>query len=163
MTAAQVILAEQFDAWLKDESDVAALVVRQWLQSVDGRDAVIFPPTYATPEGVKKEDWLGYNLDTLPDGTKVCLIDSVGSQANRMEPIFKRAAYRDLVPQVVIKAGGSEVNLLDAGHRAADAIVRFSDLRSELRDAFNRLKAGDAEPMAKLAPTSLVFGAWDSR
>src|SRR5208283_3167033 len=49
------------------------------------------------------------------------------------------------------------------GHRAADAIVRFSNLESDLEEAFKQLNAGNAGPMAKLAPTSLVFGAWDSR
>jgi len=155
---------DQFDEWLKDDSEVAALVMRQWLEPVEGKDAVIFPPTYAKPERMKEEDWLGYNIDRFEDGTSVCQIDSVGSQANRMEPIFKRQKYRHLVPQVVIKAGSKEVNLLDAGHRAADAIVRFSDLASELDQAFGALKnQANAEPLAKLAPTSLVFGAWDSR
>jgi len=158
----QRIKSEQFDGWLKDDSEVAALVMRQWLEPVDGKDAVIFPPTYAKPEGVR-EDWLGYNVDRFEDGTSVCQIDSVGSQANRMEPIFKREPYRDLVPQVVIKAGDREVHLLDAGHRAADAVVRFSKLEKMLESAFTAMKNGDAEQLAKIAPTSLVFGAWDSR
>ncbi|HID75039.1 MAG TPA: type I-U CRISPR-associated protein Cas7, partial [Planctomycetaceae bacterium] len=98
----------------------------------------------------------------------VCQIDSVGSQANRMEPIFKREPYNKLVPQVIIKAktkdGDKLVNLLDAGHRAADAIVRFSDLASDFEEAYRVfLQDGNAEPLAKLAPTSIVFGSWDSR
>jgi CRISPR-associated protein Csb1 len=32
----------QFDEWLKDDSSVAALVMRQWLEPVEGRDGVIF-------------------------------------------------------------------------------------------------------------------------
>lgn len=154
---------EQFDDWLKDDSDVAALVMRQWLESVEGKDGVIFPPTYAKPERTKEEDWLGYNIDRFEDGTTVCQIDSVGSQANRMEPIFKRDGYKHLVPQVVIKAGEKEINLLDAGHRAADAIVRFSDLEGDLDKAFQAVRDGDASNLAKIAPTSLIFGAWDSR
>ena len=98
----------------------------------------------------------------------MCLIDSVGSQANRMEPIFRREQYRNLVPRVTIiaKLGGNEtsVNLLEAGHRAADAIVRFSNLATEFEGAFRAIRSsGDAEPLSKLAPTSLVFGVWDSR
>jgi len=154
----------QYDQWLTDDSLFAALVLREWLVSVEGADAVIFPPTYAPPENMRKEDWPGYNIDKLEDGTKVCQIDSVGSQANRMEPIFKRAPYAQRVPQVIIKAGTQEVHLLDAGHRAADAIVRFTDLGPELWDAFKTLRdEGDAEPLARIAPTSLVFGVWDSR
>lgn len=150
---------ERFDSWLKDDSLAAALVMRQWLMPVEGKDAVIFPPTYPI-EGEKT----GYNIDCFEDGSSVCQIDSVGSQANRMEPIFKRARYSNLVPQVIIEAGDKKVNILDAGHRAADAIVRFSNLASQLEEAFRKLQIdGDAEPLARLAPTSLVFGVWDSR
>jgi len=154
---------KRFDNWLTDDSDVAALVMRQWLEPVEGRDAVLFPPTYAKPERMKEEDWTGYNLDRFEDGMSVCQIDSVGSQANRMEPIFLRDKYKALVPQVVIEANGKEINLLDAGHRAADAIVRFSSLAHELESAFQAVREGDASKIAKIAPTSLVFGAWDSR
>lgn len=152
---------KQYDDWLVDNSECAALVMQQWLQSVEGKKAVFFPPTYLKPDGMKQEDWTGYNLDRLES---VCQIDSVGSQANRMEPIFKRQAYSELVPQVIIEAGDKKVNLLDAGHRAADAIVRFAaGLSQEFADAFRALGEGNAEPMAKIAPTSLVFGMWDSR
>ncbi len=155
---------KRFDDWLKDDSPAAALAMRQWLVPVEGKDAVIFPPTYAKPERLKEEDWLGYNIDRFGDGSSVCQIDSVGSQANRMEPLFKREPYSKLVPQIIIKAGDKQVNILDAGHRAADAIVRFSDLARELDEAFQKLKSeANAEPLAKIAPTSLVFGAWDSR
>lgn len=156
-------LSRKFDDWLRDDSGVAALVMRQWLEPVEGKDAVIFPPTYAKPERMREDDWTGYNIDQFEDGTSVCQIDSVGSQANRMEPIFKRETHKHLVPQIVIKAGGKEVNLLDAGHRAADAIVRFSNLTDELEKAFQSIKDGNAEPLAKIAPTSIVFGSWDSR
>ncbi|MEN6437089.1 MAG: type I-U CRISPR-associated RAMP protein Csb1/Cas7u [Syntrophobacter sp.] len=158
---------KQFDEWLGDDSQFAALVVREWLQPIEGKDAIIFPPTYAKPEGTKEGDWLGYNIDG-EGSSSVCQIDSVGSQANRMEPIFKRGEYRQLVPQVSIKAitEGRQriISLLDAGHRAADAIVRFSDLGPELRGAFLSYRDdGNAEPLARIAPTSIIFGAWDSR
>lgn len=160
----QHVRTTQFDDWLKDESDVAALVMRQWLEPVEGRDAVIFPPTYARPEGKQDADWSGYNIDQFDDGTSVCQIDSVGSQANRMEPLLKRERYKHLVPQVVIKAGEREVHLLDAAHRAADAIVRFSTLAKKLHEAFRIYRdSGNAAPLARIAPTSIVFGAWDSR
>lgn len=150
---------EKFDDWLGDDSDVAALVMRQRLMPVEGRDAVFFPPTY--PIDSNKA---GYNIDRFADGTSVCQIDSVGSQANRMEPIFKREAYRSLVPQVSVSAGDREIHLLDAGHRAADAIVRFSTLGPRLHEAFRVLRdEGNAESLAQIAPTSIVFGAWDSR
>lgn len=149
----------RFDGWLRDDSDVAALVLRQWLEPVEGKDAVIFPPTYPIDQNKA-----GYNIDRFPDGSSVCQIDSVGSQANRMEPIFKRSKYRHLVPQVTIETPSGEVHLLDAGHRAADAIVRFSTLGPKLHEAFQTYRNGrNAEPLARIAPTSIVFGSWDSR
>jgi CRISPR-associated protein Csb1 len=151
----------------------AALVCRQWLMPAEGHDAVIFPPTFAATERGKS----GYNIDPPkeaagPGAKRIAIIDTVGSQANRMEPLFKKggmtAGHEDpfplLVPQIEITAGNKNVNLLDAGHRAADAIVRYSTLGAELKDAFLEYQeSGDATKLAKVAPTSLVFGAWDSR
>ena len=73
---------EQFDPILENPN-IAALVMRQCLKPVEGDNAVIFPPTYAG---------IGYNIDTFNtagETRNVCVIDSVGSQANRMEPSSK--------------------------------------------------------------------------
>jgi CRISPR-associated protein Csb1 len=144
----------------------AALVCRQWLMPAEGRDAVIFPPTFAASESGGGK--AGYNIDKPEDGPSVAIIDTVGSQANRMEPLFKADANDNglakLVPQIEIKAGNKTINLLDAGHRAADAIVRYSTLGPKVEEAFKAYQEdGDATELAKIAPTSLVFGAWDSR
>src|SRR5579885_1747168 len=148
----------RFDAWLQERGP-AALVIREYLVPVEGPDGVLFPPTFAAGDGFPG----GYNIDTFPDGSSVCLIDTVGSQANRIEPLFAQENYGGLVPQIVIKAGEKRVNLLEAGHRAGDAIVRCTELQGALRAAFQAADKGNAEPLAKLAPTSIVFGAWDSR
>jgi CRISPR-associated protein Csb1 len=152
-----------------EKNGPAALVCRQWLMPAEGHDAVIFPPTFAATEAGRS----GYNIDPpkkdMPPGTKrIAIIDTVGSQANRMEPLFKSLGDEDpfplLVPQIEIKAGNKTVSLLDAGHRAADAIVRYSTLGPALKEAFSDYQeSGDATKLAKIAPTSLVFGAWDSR
>jgi CRISPR-associated protein Csb1 len=151
----------KFDHWLADDGP-AALVIREHLTPVEGKDGVLFPATYAAAEDKSKFAG-GYNIDVFPDGTNVCLVDSVGSQANRIEPIFAKPEYAELVPQVVIKAGEKSVNLLEAGHRAGDAIARCSGLKDELQAAFKKVQRGNAEPLARIAPTSLVFGVWDSR
>ncbi len=148
----------QFDHYLNDDGP-AAIVIREPLMPVEGPDGVLFPATFAAGDGFPG----GYNIDGDPKGTNVCLIDSVGSQANRIEPLFAEEKYKTLVPQIVVKAGEKEVNLLQAGHRAGDAIVRCSELQKKLQDAFKAVLRGDAEPLAKIAPTSLVFGVWDSR
>jgi CRISPR-associated protein Csb1 len=149
-----------YDHWL-DDSGPAALVLREYLMPVEGADGIIFPATYAASQDGSFKG--GYNIDSFPDGSNVCLIDSVGSQANRIEPLFARDGYADLVPKIVVKAGEKSVNLLEAGHRAGDAIVRCSALQEDLQAAFRAIQNGNAEPLAKIAPTSLVFGVWDSR
>ncbi len=139
-----------------------ALTLRQKLLPVEGPDSVIFPPTYAG---------IGYNVDTLSDGTRVATIDSVGAQANRLEPLFKASdsgtaenPRSRLVPQVTITHDGGSVSILDAGHRLGDALIRSTALASEANKAFRAYQdTGDASAIARLAPTSLVFGAWDSR
>lgn len=162
----EAVTADMINEWADDPSGPVALHLKQKLLPVEGPDGVIFPPTYAS------NDAIPYNIDTLSDGTKVAQVDSVGAQANRMEPLFKRAKAGEaenplaaLVPQVEIAIDNERsVSILDAGHRLGDAIVRSSDLAEDSNKAFKQLlDAGDANAIAKLAPTSLVFGAWDSR
>jgi CRISPR-associated protein Csb1 len=155
-----------FDSWLANGTGDAAsaLVHRQALVPVEGPDGIFFPPTFAAAENARDFPG-GYNIDPVagdPD-RNVCIVDTVGSQANRIEPLFAEPGYADLVPQIIIQAGARAVNLLEAGHRAGDAIVRCSALRDELRQAFLALRSGNATPLAKIAPTSLLFGVWDSR
>jgi CRISPR-associated protein Csb1 len=151
---------KKFDAWLAPDGPVAVAMCEP-LEPVLGEGAVIFPPTFAPPA---KGDPPYYVIDETSKG-KTAIIDTVGSQANRMEPLFKNEPYSKLVPHAVVKVGTTrEVNLLDAGHRAADALVRFSNQKSELSKAFRAIsESRDFAPLAKLAPTSLVFGVWDSR
>jgi CRISPR-associated protein Csb1 len=149
---------DQFDHYLTPTGP-AALVIREYLIPVEGSDAICFPPTFAPSEKGKPSR---YNIDPHPDGD-IALVDTVGSQANRMEPMFAEPEYASLVPQVIITAGTKRISLLDAGHRAGDAIVRCSSLQEELNSAFKMVQDGDDTALAKIAPTSLVFGVWDSR
>lgn len=145
------------DKWIS--GDASALVLREYLVPVEGRDAPFFPPTFAG----SKDSNSPYCIDTVKDGTQTCLVDSVGSQANRMEPIFTKEPYSKLVPQVRISAPSHLVNLCEVGHRAADALIRHSTINGEITEALDELKSGDASSVGKIAPTSLVFGLWDSR
>jgi CRISPR-associated protein Csb1 len=187
------VTSEILDSWANDPNGPVALHVRQKMLPVevgDGPSPVIFPPTYAVSERRTASAMASsarihspYAIDELSDGTKVVQVDSVGAQANRMEPLFKRAKpgqpdnpLAKLVPQVDIFVTDSRTNqrkaisLLDASHRLGDALIRVAALNaaaagedSEVSKAFAELEAGDATRIAKLAPTSLVFGAWDSR
>jgi CRISPR-associated protein Csb1 len=82
-----------------------------------------------------------------------------------LEPLFRRDDLSELTPRFTVKINEQRtVDLLEAGHRAADAVVRFSDQWETLRNAFLQYRdSGDAQALAKIAPTSLVFGVWDSR
>ncbi len=175
------------DGWATKADGPVALRLKQKLLPVE-ESGIIFPPTYAD---------IGYNIDTLSDGTRVATIDSVGSQANRLEPIFKSDSTNPedwLVPQIQIvirkeacgeceacknsQSGESKKgkrdrcrrprevtrSLLDLAHRAADAVVQASpELLRVLGPAFKALQQGDAGLLCAAAPTSLVFGVWDSR
>lgn len=153
----------KIDEWPTDSVGApAAIVRREYLSPVEGRDGVFFPPTFAAAEN-SKEFPGGYNINDLGNGENVCLIDSVGSQANRIEPMFATGEYAALLPQLIVEAGAKKVSILEAGHRAGDAIVRCTELKQALQEAFLALRKGDALPLAKLAPTSLIFGVWDSR
>jgi CRISPR-associated protein Csb1 len=156
MTEPLKLTTDDFNSWADDRHGPVALHLKQTLLPVEGEGAVIFPPTYAD---------IGYNVDELADGTKVVTIDSVGSQANRIEPIFKQEPLAALVPQVEIGYGNDKVlSIFEAGHRLGDAVIRSTELQEPAQAAFRLLlDHGDASAIAKLAPTSLVFGVWDSR
>ena len=148
---------------LSDES-IQALRCEQHLTSAEGQDLPIFPPTYLAPKGSDKSVKSIYNLSPLPSGGQRVTIDSVGSQANRIEALFGREPYSSLIPDVRLSfPDGSEVPHYLAPHRAADASVRFSNIKADFDEAWGAHAKGDDEPMAKLSPLSLVFGAWDSR
>ncbi len=184
-TAPTKLTAEVLDSWATDPKGPVALHLKQRLlavEGVDGEEQIIYPPTYAD---------IGYNIDQLADGTRVALIDSVGSQANRLEPIFKSGGdLADLVPQIdivirkegsgTIKNSGKENrknsaeiknpwkekrSLFDLAHRGADAVVQSSPtLVPKMAEAFETMrKTGDASLLCTIAPTSLLFGCWDSR
>lgn len=160
---------QHVDSWTEDLRGPVALHLRETLIPVEGKDGVIFPPTYAAGD---RRSGPPYAIDTLANGKKVVQVDSVGSQANRMEPLFVRGRkgaptnpLAGLVPQIEVEVDENfSVSLLEVGHRLGDALVRSSSLREEAEKAFaDFLHRGDATAIAKLAPTSLVFGAWDSR
>jgi len=142
------------------EGDVSAIVRREYLIPVEGKQSPFFPPTFV---GTGQGD-SSYCIDTMKDGTRVCLVDTVGSQANRMEPIFVTSPYNALIPQVTIETPYKQKNLCEVGHRIADALLRHSSIIDDIESALDAIKNNkDSSMLAKIAPTSLVFGMWDSR
>jgi CRISPR-associated protein Csb1 len=168
---------DQFDHLLENDGPIALALIRE-LEPAEGKNAWIFPPTFAgSDNGDDEDEGSGkYCIDyweepasaqgLSPIKRNMCLINSIGSQANFIEPLFKKDKYSKLVPQRTVKfKDGSVVNLLDAGHRAADAAFRFSkELGKDIWSAFGRIKSDrDYSELIRLAPTSILFGAWDSR
>ena len=154
------------------DREVVALTFKRKLESIDGPGVPIFPPTYPAPEkkgrdGKKEEEGehrhgTPYTVNETKDGVLVCDLDSVQSQANRMEAAFT-GELADVVPQRAVQAGDHRVELTKLPHRIVDASIRATDLADHIREWMEALDRRDPVPLAKAAPTSLIYGAWDSR
>ena len=106
-------------------------------------------PSYAGEKEGKKE---GQRFVTWGDNA---LLDSVQSQANRIEQIFDN--YHELVPATKVVYPDMTVNLTDVPHRAADPSIS-----NYFRPELDSIKT-NPEALAKRAPTSLIFGICDIR
>ena len=141
-------------------------------QPTGGPGDKIFPATY---EGGKyaTED----RFDPATGELQPCvLLDSVQSQANRMELALLDAhrAAKTTLPLLVTRFDQDEllkkftVTSLEAPHRAADALFRDSLLngivfrKSEVGRLLDTADTRNATGLFGLCPTALVFGMWDS-
>ena len=148
---------------LAADPEIVALTFKRKLESVDGPDAPIFPPTYpASKETGKHRFDTPYTVNETKGGVLVCDLDSVQSQANRMEAAFT-GELADVVPQHAVQAGNHRFALTKLPHRIVDASIRATDLANHIREWMLDFDSGNPAPLAKTAPTSLVYGAWDSR
>ena len=148
----------------------AAIRLRRRLQPAGGPGDKVFPPTYeggtyaVEPRVIEGKE------------TTCILLDSVQSQANRME-LALLAAHRNgriSIPVIGVDFGADDlgeigwVTSLDAPHRIADAILRDSMVdgkkfrehpAGKCLETATPAKAGD---LFGWCPTALVFGLWDS-
>lgn len=153
----------------------AAARRKQRLQPVGGKGDKIFPPTYPG-EGRNAPPRHVYERRRLESKDVWCvLVDSVQSQANRLEECLLQAISDGIqIPHVVVDfsaaklEGVSRITSLDAPHRVYDAILRDSLLGNEPfmgSDVGKRLakaKSEDASALLEISPTALLFGAWHS-
>ena len=146
------------------------------LQPAGGAGDKLFPPTYPgerndPPQHVFERRRIG-------DREVWCvLIDSVQSQANRMEEALLAAATEEAItlPYVTVDFRETglepleEITSLDAPHRVYDAIIRDSlldDTPFMQSGPGQRLAAAtpaDATALLETSPSALLFGAWHSQ
>lgn len=146
----------------------AAIRLRQRLAPAGGPGSKVFPPTH---EGGQ------YAWETrrvAGEELRCVLLDSVQSQANRMELALLDAlrARRLALPLIEARFAGfpdiGAVSTLEAPHRIADAIFRDATLDgvpfrdSAVGRAFIEATIRDAGGLYRWCPTALVFGMWDS-
>ena len=141
-------------------------------QPAGGPGDKVFPPTYEGGKYATEE-----RIDPETGERKPCvLLDSVQSQANRMELALLEAhrAGKVALPLIVTRFDQPEllrkftVTSLEAPHRAADALFRDSLLdgtifRKSTKGAIlDTADIRNASGLFGLCPTALVFGLWDS-
>lgn len=159
------------------EGDAVAIRGTAILESAGGPGEKIFPPTHAVDDR-NKEAGAKYAFENRRiDGrdVKCVLIDSVQSQANRMEEALQKLWEEKKISLPVISADFSKVapevgrvTSLTAPHRIADALLRDCLLNgqlfrlSDIGKSFTDASLTDATPLFKVCPTALVFGMWDS-
>ena len=141
-------------------------------QPAGGPGDKVFPPTY---EGGRYATEKRIDPDT-GEMRQCVLLDSVQSQANRME-LALLEEYRSgnlSLPLLVTRFDQSgllkrfTVTSLEAPHRIADAIFRDSLLggrifrKSEKGAILDNAEMRNSTGLFGLCPTALLFGLWDS-
>lgn len=147
----------------------AAIRVVTRLAPAGGPGDKVFPPTYAGGAYATEQRRVGDEV------VETVLLDSVQSQANRMELALRAAYERGELRFPLVVADFTphfphigRITALDAPHRIADAIFRESRANdTPFRDtreghAFADARPANATALLELCPTALVFGVWDS-
>lgn len=162
-------------------SSAAAFRCRTRLQPAGGKGDKVFPPTYADSVYAREKRRIDGEL------VECVLMDSVQSQANRMEEALRDAVDENRIdlPLVEVDFSGIPVvepdssdeglyeplgrlSTLEVPHRIADAILRDSELdgvefrKSDEGRKVTRTTLRNATPLLDLCPTALLFGLWDS-
>jgi len=158
--------------------DAVAIRGTATLEPAGGPGDKIFPPTHAVDDKKKPEPGAKYAFEKRriggQDATCV-LIDSVQSQANRMEEALQTLWDEKKIALPIVSVDFSSVapevgrvTSLTAPHRIADALLRDSLLDGQLfrlsgiGKSFTEASTRNATALFKVCPTGLVFGLWDS-
>jgi len=164
----------------------AAFRCRRRLQPAGGEGDKVFPPTFAEATYAVESR----RVPGREQAVTCVLLDSVQSQANRMELALQEAVDAGKIKLPMIEVDFTEhdptgdagadrergrlidavgkVTSLQVPHRLADAIIRDSEWNgvafrlSDKGKTLNTASFANATPLFELCPTSLVFGMWDS-
>src|SRR5690606_17777755 len=148
------------DAWdviLDDENGPAAIVIRECLRPAAGPLSPVAPPTFAGRgqgdsdynfDGEDPRNWESV-LKAVSDGRVAnrCTLDSIPSQANRMESGLKRFEGRHIPKVTLIGSKHGAMSLLDVGHRVADAALWSADGYDDFQTALEAYVQGNALPL----------------
>lgn len=159
----------------------AAICGHATLQAMGNENDKVFPPTHAVDEKrLRRDDRLGakyaWEKRRIDGKESLCvMLDSVQSQANRMEDALHRLwrAGKIIIPVITVNFGVefpdlTGINSLTAPHRIADALLRDSYVdntlfrHSKLGKSFADATLANAAALFKVSPTALLFGIWDS-
>ena len=157
-----------------------------------GNKTRVFPPTYAPKKktGEKKPPPEYVISDSADDAGKIAVLDSVQSQANRLEAVLQEACDNgDLdLPLLAVDFGDlprepRKLTVLQMPHRWADAILRDSVdgvdgvdgvgekkskkknkafLKTDIGKALAESNLRNATAVFGYCPSSLLFGVWHS-
>ena len=153
------------------------------LQPAGGEGDKVFPPTYSDATYAKEKRRVpGHDAPV-----ECVLLDSVQSQANRIEEALQDAVDEQRIQIPVVEVDFSDVPVVDPGdeaeglyepigrvtsleapHRVADAILRDSELdgvpfrNTPLGKKIGIANLRNATPLFEICPTALLLGIWDS-
>jgi CRISPR-associated protein Csb1 len=153
----------------------AGLRLRLRLQPLYGQGEIIFPCTVAGGKYQSSKR----RIPGYPESVDCTIIDSVQSQANRMEDALLAdiRAGNIFLPHVVTDFSDVEglqkpigaITCFEAPHRIFDAIIRDSvDAQGKNFPFTDEGKAAisansrNASALFEISPSSLLFGSWDS-
>lgn len=163
---------ENFTDMVKDGSALRRI---RRLQPIGGKGDYIAPPTY-----LDENDKPTHIFETRRIGNEsvqCVLLDSVQSQANRLEEALSKAiaTHNLTIPHVRVNFTKFEsvkdlgiITSLQTPHRIFDAIIRDSTLNgvnfleSEVGKAVGTATINNARMLFRYSPTTLVFGGWNS-
>jgi CRISPR-associated protein Csb1 len=165
------------------DGNAAGFRSRVRLQPAGGEGDKVFPPTYSDATYAKEKRRVPGHAEPV----ECVLLDSVQSQANRIEEALQDAIDEGRIQIPVVEVDFSDVPIVDPGdqaeglyepigrvtsleapHRIADAILRDSELdgvpfrNTPLGKKIGMANLRNATPLFEICPTALLLGIWDS-